>query len=289
MKKITLLAVLFITALSYGQELVTDGGLELVADAAGVNGTTIVQGNNSTSAGVWFTSANFATIIGLTTTDQDTGAYAIILDNKQEKPAAIKQNLNLDAGTYVCSYRLKKVNADVGDDAIVLKSYVRRGAGSVEQHVNGGVIGTFGSGDTSWETARSLLSNTAYTTVSFEFVVEAEDDGVPFQVFIALQPDDTGSPLYIDNVSITAGTLSTAKFEAFKFSYAPNPATDVVNLSAANSISDVEFINLLGQKVLSATVNAKQKKVNVSSLEKGVYFMNVTIDGIKGTYKIIKK
>ena len=32
MKKITLLAVLFITALSYGQELITDGGFESVTN-----------------------------------------------------------------------------------------------------------------------------------------------------------------------------------------------------------------------------------------------------------------
>ena len=54
--------------------------------------------------------------------------------------------------------------------------------------------------------------------------------------------------MYIDNVSITAGVLSTPKFEAFNFSYAPNPATNVLNLNAANSISDVEFINIIGQK-----------------------------------------
>lgn len=261
MKKITLLAVLLTTAFSYGQELIIDGGFEAVADGAAANGTTIVQGTGATTAGTWFSSANYASIIGFTTTDQDTGDSAIILDNTSGKAASVKQNFTLEAGTYVCSYRVKKVNADEGDDSRVLKGYIRRNAGSVEQQVAAGSIGETNGGGTQWLTARSLLSDTAYTTVSFQFVVDAEDDGVPFHVFFQLQPDETGSPLYLDNVSITAGVLSTPKFEAFNFSYAPNPATNVVNLSAANSISDVEFINLLGQKVLSVTVNADRKSV----------------------------
>ncbi len=289
MKKITFLAVLFITALSYGQELITDGGFESVADSGATNGTTIGEGNGTTPAGTWYSSANFAAIIGLTNTDQDTGDNAILLDNTTGAAASLKQNFTLAAGTYVCSYRVKKMNANVGDDLKLLRGYIRRNAGSKEQQINAGEIGTIHTNGKRWHTERSLLSETAYTTVSFEFEVADEDDGERFHVFFQLQPDADGSPLYIDNVSITAGVLSTPKFEAFNFSYAPNPATDVVNLSAANSINDVEFINLIGQKVLSVTVNAKQKEVNVSSLEKGVYFMNVTIDGTKGTYKIIKK
>ena len=290
MKKITLLAVLLITAVSYGQELITDGGFESVADAGGANGTTIVQGNNSTPAGVWFSSANFASVIGLTTTEQDTGVNGIILNCLTAKAASVKQNFTLAAGTYVCSYRMKKVNATVGDDELVLKGYVRRGAGSVEQQINGGAIGTINGGGTQWITARSLLSHTAYTTVSFEFVIDAADDGGTFHVFLALPSDLAGSPLYIDNVSITEGTiLATPEFEIFKFSYGPNPTNDLINLSAATNISNVEFFNVLGQKVLSTTVNATQKQVNISSLEKGLYLMNVTIDGSKGTYKIIKE
>jgi len=298
MKKITLLAVLFIAALSYGQELVTDGGFESVADVAATNGTTIAKGvTNTIGNGIWYSTAHFEGVLGITETEQDSGTYALILDNTTcgncasatIRASQVKQNLDLVAGTtYVCSYRVKKVNADDGELSKALQGYVRiNGSGSIVQEITPGVGALGAITDNKWITAINLLSDTEYRTVSFEFTAETT---AAHHIFFSLGADgEYGIPLYIDNVSITAGTLSTAKFEAFKFSYAPNPATNVVNLSAANSISDVEFINLLGQKVLSATVNAKQKKVNVSSLEKGVYFINVTIDGVKGTYKIIKK
>jgi hypothetical protein len=295
MKKITLLAVLFITALSYGQELITDGGFESVADASATNGTTIEKPTPEISNGVWYSTAQYEGVIKSTSSDQDTGSLAIILDNTTTgdgtnsniKASQLKQNLDLVAGTtYVCSYRVKKVNNLEGDDDKLLYAYVRANAGSVHQVITEDV-GSLGEiSDNRWITARSQLSHTEYKTVSFEFTAATS---AKHHVFFSLAPDATGSPLYIDNVSITAGVLSTPKFEAFNFSYAPNPATNVLNLNAANSISDVEFINVIGQKVLSVAVNAKQKEVNVSSLEKGVYFMNVTIDGTKGTYKIIKK
>jgi hypothetical protein len=295
MKKITLLAVLFITALSYGQELITDGGFESVADGSATNGTIIEKPTPEISNGVWYSTAQYEGVIKSTSSDQDTGSLAIILDNTTTgdgtnsniKASQLKQNLDLVAGTtYVCSYRVKKVNNLEGDDDKLLYAYVRANAGSVHQVITEDV-GSLGEiSDNRWITARSQLSHTEYKTVSFEFTAATS---AKHHVFFSLAPDATGSPLYIDNVSITAGVLSTPKFEAFNFSYAPNPATNVLNLNAANSISDVEFINLIGQKVLTVNVNAKQKEVNVSSLDKGIYFMNVTIDGTKGTYKIIKK
>lgn len=297
MKKITLLAVLFITALSYGQELITDGGFESVADANTTNGTTIAQGATPDMAnGVWYSTAHYVGVIkGTTSGQEDTGAFAIILDNTTTgngtnatiRASQLKQNLDLVAGTtYVCSYRVKKVNNLEGADDKLLFGYVRANSGSAHQVITEGV-GSLGEiSDNRWITKRSQLSHTEYKTVSFEFTAATS---ATHHLFFSLQPDATGSPLYIDNVSITAGVLSTPKFEAFNFSYAPNPATNVLNLNAANSISEVEFINLIGQKVLSVAVNAKQKEVNVSSLDKGIYFMNVTIDGTKGTYKIIKK
>ena len=296
MKKITFLAVLFITALSYGQELIANGGFESVADNSTTNGTTIAQGATATIAnGVWYSTAHYEAVIAGTSSSQDTGTFAIILDNTTTGNGAssnitasqLKQNLDLVEGTtYVCSYRVKKVNDLVGDDGKLLFGYVRANTGSTHQVITEGV-GSLGEiNGNRWITARSQLSHTEYKTVSFEFTAATS---ATHHLFFSLQPDATGSPLYIDNVSITAGVLSTPKFEAFNFSYAPNPTKNVLNLNATNSISDVEFINLIGQKVLSVTVNAKQKEVNVSTLEKGVYFMNVTIDGTKGTYKIIKK
>ena len=75
----------------------------------------------------------------------------------------------------------------------------------------------------------------------------------------------------------------------FNFSFTPNPASNVINLSAAKSISKVEFYNILGQNVLFNKVNALNSSINIQSLNKGVYVMNVTIDGQTQGFKILKQ
>lgn len=84
-------------------------------------------------------------------------------------------------------------------------------------------------------------------------------------------------------------SASNPEFSNFKFSYYPNPSSNQVNLSAEKNISKVELFNLLGQKVLSNTVNASQKQLNIANLQKGIYLMEVSIDNAKKTFKIIKE
>lgn len=84
-------------------------------------------------------------------------------------------------------------------------------------------------------------------------------------------------------------STSSPAFSKFKFSYYPNPSSNQVNLSAEKNISKVELFNLLGQKVLSNTVNSSQKQLNIANLQKGMYLMEVSIDNAKKTFKIIKE
>ncbi len=92
-------------------------------------------------------------------------------------------------------------------------------------------------------------------------------------------------------VQLVYSTLGTsdAAFENFKFSYYPNPTKNQLNIAANKEISKVELFNVLGQKVQSSDVNATQKQLNISSLQKGFYLMHVTIDNAKKAFKIIKE
>jgi hypothetical protein len=66
----------------------------------------------------------------------------------------------------------------------------------------------------------------------------------------------------------------------------PNPTKGLLYIEADN-INKVEIYNLLGQIVLSAE---KVETIDVSSLEKGVYFLRVSDEnGLKGVTKIIKE
>lgn len=94
-----------------------------------------------------------------------------------------------------------------------------------------------------------------------------------------------GWGLYFD--AKTSLGIEENSFENFKFY--PNPAQDVLNLSAKNTIDKVSIFSLLGQKVLDVSVNQNTASINTGSLTQGVYVMKVMIDGTAASYKIIKQ
>lgn len=95
---------------------------------------------------------------------------------------------------------------------------------------------------------------------------------------------------YYDTMSITVKeTASNNDFTKFNFNYAPNPANNVINLSAAKTISKVDFYNTLGQNVLTNPINTLNSSVNISAFKKGIYIMNVTINGQTQGFKILKQ
>lgn len=91
------------------------------------------------------------------------------------------------------------------------------------------------------------------------------------------------------SVSAYDASLSTASFNLEGFKAYPNPVKDVLNLSYTKEISKVSVHNLLGQEVLSKSVNAIQSQVDLSRLSTGTYLVKVTVDGLENTIKIVKE
>ncbi|WP_299149184.1 T9SS type A sorting domain-containing protein [uncultured Dokdonia sp.] len=103
--------------------------------------------------------------------------------------------------------------------------------------------------------------------------------------------DDEGAWAWgagVDTFSID-GTLSTESNTINGFSMFPNPAADVLNVTAASTISSVKVMNLLGQVVVNQRIDALSDAINVSDLKSGAYLVQVTAEGQTGTYKFIKQ
>jgi len=93
----------------------------------------------------------------------------------------------------------------------------------------------------------------------------------------------------ITDIVIDGNNLGTNDNAIQGFTYYPNPATDVLNLNAIDTIDNVAIYNILGQQVLNEDVAATSGTLDVSNLAVGVYIMKVSVNGQIGTYKIIKK
>lgn len=85
------------------------------------------------------------------------------------------------------------------------------------------------------------------------------------------------------NVSGTTGIEEMTQTLAFNLY--PNPASDFINLNvsgAENNLVTIDVINLLGSKVIDLggkqTLTNGVKRIDISALPKGVYFLNIVAD-----------
>lgn len=91
------------------------------------------------------------------------------------------------------------------------------------------------------------------------------------------------------NMVITAPNLSNQTFETVGVKMYPNPTTNQVNFDAPSSIENITLYNTIGQKVMEVTPNSGFYAMNTSDLQSGLYIVNVQINGVTSTSRLVKK
>lgn len=90
--------------------------------------------------------------------------------------------------------------------------------------------------------------------------------------------------LFFDTLSLTS-VLSNDKFNSESISIYPNPATDVLNVSGVENVTSLVINDINGRTI--KTVN-NATSINVSDLNAGVYFVNITTENGNVTKKFMK-
>lgn len=102
---------------------------------------------------------------------------------------------------------------------------------------------------------------------------------------------DYNWPIETNNEVSTITALSTPSF-AFsdKIALYPNPAKDVIHLSAKAGINlkSIEIYNILGQLMLAFPNDSNERSIDVSHLSKGTYIINVYTDKGNGYTNFVK-
>jgi Secretion system C-terminal sorting domain/Cleaved Adhesin Domain len=91
------------------------------------------------------------------------------------------------------------------------------------------------------------------------------------------------------DLSAYDASLSATTFDETGFTSYPNPVIDILNLSYSKNIDKVQVMNLLGQEVVSKSINATDVKVDMSTLASGTYLVKVTSDNQIKTIKVFKE
>ena len=93
---------------------------------------------------------------------------------------------------------------------------------------------------------------------------------------------------FIDDFRITTTSLGVDDNSISLFNYFPNPVNDVLTIKAQNSVEDVKVFNMLGQMVLRQTPNTRDCTVDLSAMQAGAYFVQVSVDNSVETVRILK-
>ena len=95
---------------------------------------------------------------------------------------------------------------------------------------------------------------------------------------------------YVDDVVVFNGDLSLAAedFNAAIFSVYPNPVVNTLNIQTADAVQNVIVYDLLGKVVMNVNPGVVSPSLDMSSLNAGVYLVNVTINGTSKSVKVIK-
>ncbi|AFL80490.1 hypothetical protein Aeqsu_0989 [Aequorivita sublithincola DSM 14238] len=120
----------------------------------------------------------------------------------------------------------------------------------------------------------------------FPSAIAETSDGFPCMAFAGTS-GSFGFGLYFDAKNGVTVGIADNNFEGFKFY--PNPAQDVLNLSANSTIESVSIFSILGQKVMENSINQNDATINIANLSQGVYILKLVINGQSATYKFVKQ
>ncbi|MBT5871759.1 MAG: T9SS type A sorting domain-containing protein [Bacteroidetes bacterium] len=119
------------------------------------------------------------------------------------------------------------------------------------------------------------------------------DDPQPFAADAILGGIDfysvsTNNEMYIDDVIFAEGSLGAEDFNADVFSVYPNPVVNTLNINSADAVQNVTVYDVLGKVVMNVNPGVVSPSLDMSSLNAGVYLVNVTINGTSKSVKVIK-
>ena len=132
--------------------------------------------------------------------------------------------------------------------------------------------------------ATGVTPGTAFETFSYDLsTYEGQDVRVAFYIATTDM-----YYMFVDNVVVDA-TLGIDDESMISFNYFPNPVNDVLTIKAQNNVEDIKVFNMLGQMVLRQTPDMRDCQVDLSAMQSGAYFVQVSIGNTVETVRVLKK
>ena len=190
-------------------------------------------------------------------TDQTINGRAILIDCRTSSPGSLTSPTLLGG---------------IGNLTITTQKIYSGTDGTLDVLVNGSVVGTIPYSATPQTTTITGINISGSTTV-------------------VIQDNDSGSArIGLDDLSWTCySTLNVDDFETNTLKIYPNPIKGNTLNAEVKSTTNYQIYDILGKKILSGTVTTNNKKINVSSLKKGIYILKLETSNGSVTKKLIRE
>jgi len=134
------------------------------------------------------------------------------------------------------------------------------------------------------------LYMTAFNNTTFQSEFRMVDTNTGNTSFMgAIGATSPGGTLQFGWSSSMESPLSVEDFTATNFKMYPNPARDVLNLSASVEIEHIAVVNMLGQRVLEQTLGSLSSSIDISELKAGTYIISVTLNGQDSSHVFVRQ
>lgn len=130
-------------------------------------------------------------------------------------------------------------------------------------------------------------THSSWQTLQFDISTFGVPTGNIGQIVLSHGGEGTAL-VYFDNIYFLSTALSKEKRLLDEFSVYPNPVSNRVSISAAESIDRMRIYDLTGRLVKQASPRKAAFSVDVSGLSKGVYLVKLNAGDREATTKMIK-
>lgn len=98
-----------------------------------------------------------------------------------------------------------------------------------------------------------------------------------------------GDLIYVTQLTVNESNVGLAEnFDIAIGNIYPNPATNMIRLDAPTS-SEIRIFDNMGRNVMSFTANNDALTIDISALNNGIYYMNISLDGQLTSRSFIKR
>ena len=136
---------------------------------------------------------------------------------------------------------------------------------------------------------QGTISTTTLSASENAYFLSGLDSAQAYDVYVQTNCDAGDTSAWAGPFSFTtASTLEIDTESKSNFTFFPNPVNNVLTIKAQASIDSITVYNMLGQAVVRSTPNTNDSTVDMSALQTGAYFVQVSINNTLKTVRVIK-